>query len=130
LVGGHQISPDIRQTFAHEIVHACLANMGSWPTWLHEGLAQRLSGRTLSPSTKEALRALAQQGKLPKLGELGQSWTSLNAVEATLAYHLALAAAEVLYEKHTIFGVRNLLKSPEQLPRVTAELDKVLQSKD
>jgi hypothetical protein len=130
IVENNQISPDIRQTFAHEIVHACLANMGSWPTWLHEGLAQRLSGRTLGGDVKQALRALAQQGKLPKLSELGQSWTSLNAVEANLAYHLALAAAELLYEKQTIFGVRNLLKAPEQLPRVTAELDKVLQAKE
>jgi hypothetical protein len=130
LVDNNQISPDIRQTFAHEIVHACLANLGTWPTWLHEGLAQRLSGRTLTPSMKQSLRTLAEQGKLPKLSELGQSWTNLNALEATLAYHLALAAAEVLYERHTIFGVRNLLKAPEQLPRITAELDKVLQAKD
>jgi len=28
-----------RQTFAHEIVHACLAQTGEWPAWLHEGLA-------------------------------------------------------------------------------------------
>lgn len=130
LVDSTSVSADIRQTFAHEIVHACLANIGTWPTWLHEGLAQKLSGRGLQPAMKQQLRALAQAGRLPKLSELGQSWTTMNAVEATLAYHMALAAAEALYEKHTVFGVRNLLKAPEQLPRVTAELDLILQAKE
>jgi len=37
-----------RQVFAHELVHACLANIGSWPAWLHEGLAQKLSGEPVS----------------------------------------------------------------------------------
>src|SRR5690606_35507526 len=34
----------VRETFAHEFVHACLARKGSWPAWLHEGLAQQFSG--------------------------------------------------------------------------------------
>ena len=31
-----------RRTLAHETVHACLAALGNWPAWVHEGLAQRL----------------------------------------------------------------------------------------
>ena len=44
-----------RQVFAHELVHACLANIGAWPAWLHEeGPAQRLSGEPVMPGAPAA----------------------------------------------------------------------------
>lgn len=115
-----------RQVFAHEIVHACLANIGPWPSWLHEGLAQRLSGGTLQPGTAQSVRALAKQGQLPKLTALGQGWGRKSAAEAQLAYGMSLMAVDLFFQHHAGMGIRNLLNNPEALPRVTDDLDRRL----
>jgi len=115
-----------RQVFAHELVHACLANIGPWPSWLHEGLAQRLSGGTLQPEIIEAVRMLAKQGKLPKLSGLGQSWGYKSSAEAQLAYGMSLMAVDLFFQYHSGMGIRNLLNNPDALARVTEDLDKRL----
>ncbi len=120
------ISALTRKVFAHEIVHACLASMGNWPSWLHEGLAQKLSGDTLTASHKAMLKAALKQGNLPKLENMSQSWSRMSATHAAVAYAYALSAAELLLELYKAYGIRNILRNPERLPQITAELDKAL----
>jgi hypothetical protein len=115
-----------RQVFAHELVHACLANIGSWPVWLHEGLAQRLSGEPEMPGIREAIKQLAKLDKLPKLAGLGQTWGNKSAAEAQLAYGIARTAVDLFYQYHAEFGVRNLMKNPAALPGITDDLDRRL----
>ncbi len=120
------LDPATRQTLAHEIVHACLASLGRWPAWFHEGVAQKLSGETLHPVAKTMLRDLARAGKLPKLSELPPGWAGLNAMEARLCYALALAAADELFRVQGALAARNLVNNPERLPQVAADLDRAV----
>ena len=115
-----------RQIFAHELVHACLSNIGSWPAWLHEGLAQRLSGEPVQPGTREAMKSLAKEGKLPALAGLGQTWGNKSSAEAQFAYGMALVAVDLFFQFHAELGVRNLLNNPAALPGITADLDRRL----
>jgi len=115
-----------RQVFAHELVHACLANIGSWPLWLHEGLAQRLSGQPQTPGIAEAIKQMAKEGKLPKLAGMGQSWGNKSPAEAQLAYGIARAAVDLFYQYHAEFGVRNLMNNPAALSGITEDLDRRL----
>ena len=115
-----------REVFAHELVHACLANMGSWPSWLHEGLAQRMSGRTAPPGTVETIKLLARAGNLPKLSGLGQGWGGKSVSEAQLAYAISLVAVDLFFEFHSGMGIRNLLNNPAALPAITEDLDRRL----
>jgi tetratricopeptide (TPR) repeat protein len=115
-----------RQVFAHELVHACLANIGAWPAWLHEGLAQRLSGEPVMPGAAAAVKALAKEGKLPNLAGLGQNWGNKNAAEAQFAYGMARVAVDLFFEYHAGLGIRNLLNNPDSLPAITEDLDKRL----
>ena len=122
-------APLAKETFlliAHELVHACLANMGSWPSWLHEGLAQYMSGRTPPPGAVEAIKALAKAGKLPKLMGLGQGWGNKSTAEAQLAYAMALEAVDLFFQYHAGMGIRNLLNNPSALPAITEDLDRRL----
>lgn len=112
-----------RQTFSHEIVHACLARTGDWPAWLHEGLAQKLAGQQIPSDHRDEVRRMAREGELPRLQEMGRSWSRLSARHASLAYTTALMAIEQLYEAHGPSGVRNLLQNPGSLARVAAEID-------
>ena len=120
------LDPATRQTLAHEIVHACLASLGRWPSWFHEGLAQKLSGETLHPMAKTMLRELAKAGKLPKLSDLPNGWAGLGVLEARLCYSLALAAADELFRVQGALAARNIVNNPDRLPQVAAELDRAV----
>ena len=116
----------ITQIFAHELVHACLANIGSWPAWLHEGLAQRLAGESVQPGTREAIKRLAREGKLPKLSGLGQTWGNKSPAEAQFAYGMALTAVDLFFQYHAELGIRNLLNNRDALAGITDDLDRRL----
>ncbi|MFN3323906.1 MAG: tetratricopeptide repeat protein [Bryobacteraceae bacterium] len=122
----HGVGARTRRTFAHEIVHACLAAMGHFPSWLHEGLAQKHSGESLSPALLSRLKAELRNGAIPRLGNLSQTWSRLSTQHAALAYASALAAVETMYRDFGDDYVRNLLRNPELLPQLTAELERRL----
>jgi len=126
VMNGQQMNAAAEQVLTHETTHACLAMLGEWPSWLHEGMAQKISGAVLSPETRAKISALAHDGKLPKLEELRQGWSRLDTEHATLAYALALAAVDALYENIGRDGVRNLLRNPERLASISADLDQRL----
>jgi tetratricopeptide (TPR) repeat protein len=115
---------EMRKTFAHELVHACLAATGRWPPWLHEGLAQRLSGETLTPEMRAVVRAAAKSGQLPPLKQMGQTWARLTPDHARLAYAVALHAAELFFAHHQEFGIRTLVRNPEYLDRIAEDIDR------
>lgn len=116
----------MQRTFAHEAVHACLANLGTWPAWLHEGLAQKLSGDKLSPAMRDKLAQLAARHALPKLDDFRRDWNALTSENAQVAYATALAAAELLSEHWSAAGLRNILRNPGLFATVTADLNQRL----
>ena len=126
LLEGAKLGPATRQTFAHELVHACLANLGRYPAWLHEGLAQRLSGEPLHPAARAAVQAAIARRALPKLEELGQNWSGLSAEHAQMAYALAWMAVEQLETNHGGLGLRTILASPGLMEYKTQDLNKTL----
>jgi len=123
---GDAAGPATRRALAHEIVHACLAGAGDWPAWLHEGLAQKLSGETLSEPRRAAIRAVAKENALPRLANLSQSWSRMSSGHAAMAYATSLYAVELFYQHHAAFGIRNLLRNPDQLDRIMTDLDRRL----
>jgi tetratricopeptide (TPR) repeat protein len=127
---GAEIGPQMQRALAHELVHACLTSIPSgsrpWPAWLQEGLAQKLSGDILSPSIRDQLRQLAAAHAIPRLENLGQNWSGLTKQNALTAYSFALAAADALYDNYANYGIRNVLRNPDRLPGITADLDQKL----
>ena len=121
-----RLDGELRRTLAHEITHACLSMLGRWPAWLQEGIAQKLSGEPVAPGIAKAIAELARAGQLPKLASLGQDWSRLDTAHAEIAYGLSLRAVDLFLEEHPAIGLRNLMKFPERLPAITAELDKLL----
>lgn len=123
---GTALDENARRVFAHEATHACLANLGSsWPAWLHEGLAQKLSGERLTSVAKAQLLDLASKRQIPRLQQFRRNWSSLDAREARIAYAVALMAAEELVDHYgASIGLRTILGSPEILERVTNEINR------
>jgi tetratricopeptide (TPR) repeat protein len=127
---GSQVGPQMQRALTHELVHACLTSIPSgstpWPAWLQEGLAQKLSGDMLRPVIRDQLRQLAAAHAIPRLENLGQDWSSLTKQNAVSAYSLALSAADALYDGDVNYGIRNVLRNPDRLPGITADLDQKL----
>ncbi len=117
-----------RRIFAHELVHACLAGLGKFPVWLHEGLAQKLSGERLGAYEREMVRRMAAQGQLPRLENLSQTWARMSPLHAKVAYSTALMAIELFLEEHPALGARNLVHNPNLVAQMQQELDRRLQS--
>ena len=123
VAGGQGVDASMRRTLAHETTHACLSMLGRWPAWLQEGLAQKLSGDTLTPALLARVAAMTAGKRLPKLENLGQDWSRLDTAHAQVAYALSLAAVEMFYKDYAQYGIGNLIRNPERLAQVTAELD-------
>ncbi|HLK17574.1 MAG TPA: hypothetical protein VKT81_01425 [Bryobacteraceae bacterium] len=127
---GTDVSREMRRRLAHELVHACLTNLSAGrtpaPAWLQEGLAQKLSGDTLSVAARDHLRELAEAHQIPRLEDLRQNWSRMSTENARIAYNLALAAADALYDNYSSYGIRNVVGNPQVLQQVTADLDKKL----
>lgn len=123
---GQGMDARMQRVLAHEITHACLAMLGNWPAWFQEGLAQKLSGDVLSPLWRQKLAEMARQHRLPRLTNLGQDWSRLDTEHATAAYALSLAAVELFYENYSGYGVANLVRNPQKLAQITADLDQRL----
>lgn len=113
----------MQRLFAHEVVHACLANLGTWPPWFHEGMAQKLSGEKLNPAMKDRITQLAASGALPKLENMRRDWSGLSTDNATIAYGVALAAADLFFEHYSNTGLLNVLRNPNQMAQITADLN-------
>jgi hypothetical protein len=123
---GQGVDAALRRTLSHEMTHACLSMLGRWPAWLQEGLAQKLSGDTLTPALRQKVADMARQGKFPRLDNLGQDWSRLDTEHALAAYALSLNAVELFYENYSQYGIANLLRNPDRLGAITADLDKRL----
>jgi hypothetical protein len=107
-----RVGPKMREVFAHEMVHACIARFGAQPTWLHEGLAQSLSGVKLNEDYRRALRQALSSGKLPELDRMSGSWLGMNGAQAAAAYAYALLAVENWIEIDGMESIRQAFRNP------------------
>lgn len=126
VMDGQQLGEQTRRTFSHEVVHACMAQLGRFPQWLDEGLAQKLSGERLDGARLAQMRTLAASGQLPSLRNLSQTWSRMSTLHAAVAYSTALAAVELFYQHYSGLGVRNLLRNRHLIPQIEADLDRRL----
>jgi len=105
-------SESLRATFRHEYTHAALHRIGpAVPTWLHEGLAQYVEGRSVDRSRA----ALSDQpGTIPTRAALGGDWTrwtDRNHVQGAYAYALSLTGWMV--ERYGADALSTLLRGME-----------------
>ena len=121
-----QPGPQTRRALAHEVTHACLARIGNWPAWLHEGIAQKMSGVNITGEQMAAVQTMARAGKIPPLEQLSASYSRMSSDNAAVAYMVALASADLLYRAYGTDGVRSILQSPDRLRQISLELDRRL----
>jgi len=111
-IGGiEKETPGLRRILYHEYTHAVVrAITPRVPTWLNEGLAQYFEGREVAPGQQEALRQLAQAGKLPSLANLSGSFMGLGSSEAAYAYLLSVSAVRHMVDRYGMYRVKMVLE--------------------
>jgi tetratricopeptide (TPR) repeat protein len=112
-VGGlKEINDELSRTVMHELTHSFVffKARGKCPTWLNEGLAQIMEGKSAA-GYRSRLADLATKGTLPSLQNLSGSFTKLSTAQASVAYAYSLAATEILAER----DLRSAIKVLEEL---------------
>ena len=89
------------------------------------GAAARFDAFELA-ETGGFITGVVDPAELPRLADLNGNWSRLNAAAARAAYDESLAAVDLFLENHSGLGLRNLVRSPERLPEITADLDRRL----
>ena len=112
-IGGiNSLNDELRSVLAHELTHSFInvKSSGRCPTWLQEGLAQRMEGKTLSEDALKSLRAMAEQNGLPSMRQLGGSFLQANSAEAGVLYVISLSFTESLIDRYRFSSVNALLE--------------------
>ena len=124
------VTSDLARVLRHELTHSFITQKshGRAPTWLQEGLAQRMEGRRSSSSAGALIDAFGQ-GAVPTLGSLEGSWIAMPANQVSLAYAWSLAVVESIIQSGGISDISRLLDrianapSPESATRETLHSD-------
>jgi Tfp pilus assembly protein PilF len=111
-IGGiEQETPGLRRLLYHEYTHAVVRSITArCPTWLNEGLAQYFEGDEIDSRKKEALKRVAQTGKLPSLVALEGSFMGLGNTQAMYAYLFSLSSVRYMVDSFGMYRVKTVLE--------------------
>jgi tetratricopeptide (TPR) repeat protein len=126
-------------TLVHEYCHMIIAQAGGpgVPIWVHEGLAKfserRWRGgdeqRLLPAQLDYLLYTRAKQGRLVSFAQMHPSIAKLpDQEDASMAYAEVFAAMELVYSKHGMIGLREMLGLIAEGQRAEAAFETVLAS--
>lgn len=109
LRGLSSVTPELARILKHELTHSFVnqMSMGRCPQWLNEGIAQMMEPRSLT--TGPQLAQLFQLQREVPLNYLESGFTSLSAIQASLAYDESLAAALYIRDRYGMSDVLRIL---------------------
>ncbi|MCC7499655.1 MAG: hypothetical protein IT160_18890, partial [Bryobacterales bacterium] len=58
------------------------------------------------------------------LASLERSWSNLDAEKAAAAYAISLKAVNLIYDRYSYYTIRNIIRNPDLMRKLTAELDR------
>lgn len=101
----------LSRVLKHELTHSFINQMtrGRCPTWLNEGVAQLMEGRSAAAEGRKLAQLYGMQRNIP-LNELEGSFMRFSPEEATLAYAQALTAAEYIRDTYGMADLATVLK--------------------
>jgi hypothetical protein len=112
-IGGlSSMTLEVERVLRHELTHSFIASLG-WgrcPTWLNEGLAQIMEGRTLSGVAPELSQLFHDRKEVP-LPVLEGSFTRFSSLQAEVAYAESLAAVEYLRDRYGLGEILRMVES-------------------
>lgn len=112
-IGGlSSMNPEVEHVLKHELTHSFVASLGSGrcPTWLNEGLAQIMEGRSSSAVAPELGQLIHSRKEIP-FSLLEGSFTRFSNLQAQVAYAESLAAVEYLRDRYGLGEIMRMVES-------------------
>lgn len=102
---------ELARVLKHELTHSFvnLSTRGRAPTWLHEGVAQVMEGKTAAEVGRQLAPLYAGQKQIP-LNKLEGAFLGLSGPQASLAYAQSLLAVDYIRETHGMSEIARILK--------------------
>ena len=109
--GISSMTSDLARVLKHELAHSFVnqASAGRCPTWLNEGVAQSVEGKSLASDGRRIGQLFRAQHAIP-YNVLEGSFMRFSNVEAVVAYDESLAAVEYINETYGIGDVERILE--------------------
>jgi Flp pilus assembly protein TadD len=109
--GISSMTSDLARVLKHELAHSFVnqASGGRCPTWLNEGVAQAMEGKTLASDGRRIGQLFRAQHAIP-YNVLEGSFMRFSNVEAVVAYDESLAAVEYINETYGMSDVERILE--------------------
>ena len=109
--GLSSMTSDLARVLKHELAHSFVnqASGGRCPTWLNEGIAQAVEGKSLA-SNGRRLSQLFRAQKAISYNMLEGGFMRFSTVEAVVAYAESLAAVQYINETYGMSDVERILE--------------------
>jgi Flp pilus assembly protein TadD len=109
--GISSMTSDLARVLKHELAHSFVnqASGGRCPTWLNEGVAQSVEGKSLASDGRRIGQLFRAQHAIP-YNVLEGSFMRFSNVEAVVAYDESLAAVEYINETYGMSDVERILE--------------------
>ena len=104
------MTPELARVLKHELAHSFVsqATGGRCPTWLNEGVAQAVEGKSLSAEGRRLGQMFRAQQAIP-YNVLEGSFMRFSTMEAVVAYAESLAAVQYIVETYGMSDVERIL---------------------
>jgi hypothetical protein len=124
------MTSDLARVLKHELAHSFVnqASGGRCPTWLNEGIAQAMEGKSLSSDGRRLGQLFRAQQAIP-YNMLEGGFMRFSTGEAVVAYAESLAAVQYISETYGMSDAVRILErisqgsSPEAALRATIHSD-------
>jgi tetratricopeptide (TPR) repeat protein len=109
--GVSSMTSDLARVLKHELAHSFVNQVsnGRCPTWLNEGVAQAMEGKSLASDGRRIGQLFRAQHAIP-YNMLEGSFMRFNNVEAVVAYDESLAAVEYISQTYGMSDVERILE--------------------
>jgi hypothetical protein len=109
--GVASMTSDLARVLKHELAHSFVnqASNGRCPTWLNEGVAQAMEGKSLASDGRRIGQLFRTQHAIP-YNMLESSFMRFSNVEAVVAYDESLAAVEYIGQTYGMSDVERILE--------------------
>ena len=112
-IGGlSSMNLEVERVLKHELTHSFVTSLGSGrcPTWLNEGLAQIMEGRSASAVAPELVQLIHNRKEIP-FSVLEGSFTRFSNLQAEVAYAESLAVVEYLRDRYGLGEIMRMVES-------------------
>lgn len=109
--GVTSMTSDLARVLKHELAHSFVnqASGGRCPTWLNEGIAQAVEGKSLAANGRRLSQLFRAQKAIP-YNMLEAGFMRFSTAEAVVAYAESLAAVDYINETYGMSDVERILE--------------------